>query len=342
MNLSPITTRKEGKIAFQALKSCLIGGAKNFKRQVGWPGEHGEFTLHWHESARFWVVFGLQELSRYWCAYGTMDPNSHRSVDVTCEINPPTEGIDRRCGGIFLKDSGSGLYLAHSGKVGGGRKGIGKTSFLEEYSGSLEEVEWPDGVTSEVVLLGKIGSKSFVRNLANYIRAVEAFKANVTGQMPPPIIEKNPDLTFTPEFEGPKRKYKLTSAIESQCDHGTVVNTLHAELKAIGLDAYTTSKIDLFLADDEANITHLIEVKTDQTTTSLYQAVGQVMLHGALQRSDPRRILVLPGEVSPDTARRLTRLGLQVVRYDWKGGQPIFTDLKRALSLTSRSGHDEH
>ena len=89
------------------------------------------------------------------------------------------------------------------------------------------------------------------------------------------------------------------------------MNTLHAQLKALGFDAYKTSKIDLFLADDKANITRLIEVKTDQTTTSLYQAVGQVMLHGALENSDPQRILVLPGEVSADTARRMKRLGIK-------------------------------
>jgi hypothetical protein len=332
MSLSPITRRTENRNALAALRSCLSRGAEKFRREVGWPGGHDEFTVYWHEGAGFWVIFGLEELSRYWCGYGTMDPKSYKSLHITCEINPPKEGIDRRCGGVFLRDSGSGLYLAHSGKVGGGRKGIGKTSFLEQYSGSLEEIEWPDGVTAEVVPLGKIGGKSFVKNLADYIRAVEAFKANARGQTLAPITEKNPDLAFSPEFEGPKKKYKLTAAIESQCDHGTVVNTLHAELKALGLNAYKTSKIDLFLADDKANVTHLIEVKTDQTTTSLYQAVGQVMLHGALDKSDPRRIVVLPGKVSEDTAKRLNRLGVRVMRYDWKGNQPIFTSLKKAFS----------
>jgi hypothetical protein len=332
MNLSPITSRKEGKVAFDALRSCLITGSKNFKRNVGWPGDHGEFTLYWHEKAGFWVVFGEEEQSRYWCAYGTMDPNTHSSVNITCEINPPIEGIDRRCAGIFLKDSGTGLYLGHSGKVGGGRKGIGKTNFLEQYSGTREEVEWPDGVTAEVVLLGKIGGRSFINNLAAYLRAVEAFKSDTTGQTPAAVAERNPDLSFTPEFEGPKKKYRLTAAIESQCDHGTVVNTLHAELKAFGLHAYKTFKIDLLLADPKGTITHLIEVKTDQTTTSLYQAVGQVMLHGTLEKSDPRRIVVLPGEVTADTAKRMKRLGIEIVRYDWKGDKPVFTGLEKALS----------
>ena len=116
MYLSPITNRKESRLAFNALRTCLMAGAKRFKRTVGWPSNHGEFTLYWHEDAEFWVVFSFAGLSRFWCAYGTMDPRFHRSVDITCEINPPTEGIDRRCGGIFLKDSGNGLYLAHSRK----------------------------------------------------------------------------------------------------------------------------------------------------------------------------------------------------------------------------------
>jgi len=41
---------------------------------------------------------------------------------------------------------------------------------------------------------------------------------------------------------------------------------------------------------------------------------------------------VLPGEVSPDTASRMKRIGIEVVRYDWKGSQPIFMNLKQVIS----------
>ena len=85
---------------------------------------------------------------------------------------------------VFLKDSGSGLYLAHSGKVGGGRKGIGKTNFLEEYGGTLRKSSGPMASQQMWFSLGKIGGKSFINNLAVYIRAVENFKANATGQTP--------------------------------------------------------------------------------------------------------------------------------------------------------------
>ena len=91
-------------------------------------------------------------------------------------------------------------------------------------------------------------------------------------------------------------------------------------------------KIDLFLADDKADIAHLFEVKTDQITTSLYQAVGQAMMHGALQKGEPQRILVLPGEWSTDTASRMKRLGLKVIRYDWKESLPVFENLQKVMS----------
>lgn len=80
-----------------------------------------------------------------------------------CEINPSTKGINRRGGGIFLKDSGAGLYLAHS------------------------------------------GSKSFVINLTNYVRAAEAFKANATGHTPKPIAKRNPTSFLRRSLRGRRR-----------------------------------------------------------------------------------------------------------------------------------------
>ncbi len=93
--------------------------------------------------------------------------------------------------------------------------------------------------------------------------------------------------------------------------------------------SYTTRKIDLYIANERSRITHVIEVKTDQSTTSLYQAVGQVMLHSSLEHSAPDRFIMLPGDVTPDTSARLERLGIFVLRYDWDGTQRCFGDLRQ-------------
>jgi hypothetical protein len=332
MNLTPLTKKTEIKAAYAQLVKSLRNGATRHRCVVGWKGGSDVFTVYWHEEAGFWVLFNVGDAGGYWCPFGSANPAQNMTVSITCEINPPNEGVNRRKGGVLLRDSGSGLYLAHTGKISGGREGIGKAAFLERYSGSREEIEWPDGETTEVVLLGRIGGRSFINAIGHYIHAVDAFKAKATGQAPSPITEKYPDLSFNPEFEGPKKKYKLTTAIESQCDHGTVVGALHQAVTAFGIEPYNTGMIDLYLADSTGRITHLFEVKTDQTTASLYQAVGQAMLHGVLEEGDPQRILVLPGELSADTAGKMKRLGIRVVRYEWKGSTPVFDGLKKALS----------
>jgi|ERR1700680_4289938 len=256
MTLTPLTKKSEIRKAYGALVTSLKSGAVKRRNVVGWKGGNDVFTLYWHPDEQFWVVFSVGDFGGFWCPYGTADPTRRKTVGITCEINPPEEGVNRRKGGVFLRDSANNFFLGHTGKVAGGRNGIGKSAFLDNYSGALQEIEWPDGVTSEVVVIGRIGGRSFPRSVGNYLHAVEEFKVTVTTPTPESISSKNPDLSFRPEFEGPRKLYVLTEAIESQCDHGTVVNALHAELIALGFDAYSTSKIDLYLANSNAAITH--------------------------------------------------------------------------------------
>lgn len=158
-----------------------------------------------------------------------------------------------------------------------------------------------------------------------------------TDALPPGLESKNPDWAFTPEFEGPKKKYRVLGTIEAVNHHGTVVNKLYAELKAMGFSPYRTKAIDLFLADEFNTITHVFEVKTDQRSTSLYEAIGQAMWHGALQASCPKRILVLPGDLAQGGKARLERLAIEVLRYDWDASKPTFKNLKTLVSPSSRS-----
>jgi hypothetical protein len=156
-----------------------------------------------------------------------------------------------------------------------------------------------------------------------------------TDELPIGVQSQNPDWAFMPEFEGPKKRYRLLGAIEAVNNHGAVVNALHAELKAMGRDAYRTKAIDLFLTDGSSSITHVFEVKTDHTTTSLYQAVGQAMWHGALRGSCPRRIVVLPGKLAPDTETRMKRLAIEVLHYEGTGSETIFGNLLDVLASKS-------
>lgn len=332
MNFSPIEGVGESKKAYQELKKRLTEGAEKLKRNVGWPGGNGTFDVYWHERHGFWVAFDPNLESRYWCAFGTKDPGTQDRLKISCEINPPKRGIDRRCAGMFLKDAASRIYLAHTGKIGGGRKGVGKTEFLSRLlPGERELVEWSDGGESEVVWFGRIASPQFLRQIGSFLREVASFKAAVREEAPSDIEAKNPGLGFSPEFSGQRKRYRHRDEIDSRCDHGTVVNCLQSVLQGRGYQAHNTQSIDLFLVDSKSRMTHLFEVKTDQNTSSLYQAVGQVMLHGALHERKVNRIVVMPGKASEETLQKLGLLGIHLLEYEWQGEQPAFPGLEFLL-----------
>jgi len=55
------------------------------------------------------------------------NPVLHTSV----QINTPYEGRSDRVAGFFARNNDTGMiYLFHSGGVGGGKEGVGKTAFL--------------------------------------------------------------------------------------------------------------------------------------------------------------------------------------------------------------------
>src|SRR2546426_6326116 len=57
----------------------------------------------------------------------------------TTLFRSPKEGINRRCAGLFVRDDDDGaIYFTHSGKVGGGREGVGKSAFLSNYRGARD------------------------------------------------------------------------------------------------------------------------------------------------------------------------------------------------------------
>jgi len=181
MNLFPITERKAIAIAFGSLRSCLVADAMKFKRKVGRPEKQEDCDVFWHEVYGFWVGFGFEGYRRYWCSYGTLNPKVNDLLDISCEINLPTEGIDRSCA-ILLKDADSGLYLGINREFGGSRAGMEWDAHINADVGQTLGVEWPDDVVGTIAVLGKIGDEAMIGNLSNYIKAVDAFKALGTAR----------------------------------------------------------------------------------------------------------------------------------------------------------------
>ncbi len=333
MALVPLTRKSEVAAAYAALVRQIRRGALVRERTIGWRGGSGTFKLYWQAKHGFWTVFSIGDHGEYWMPYGSRDPDTFETASISCEINPPPHGIDRRKGGIFLSDAAGRHYLAHTGKLAGGRKGIGREAFLASSGWQLRPVEWPDGITTEAAVLGRIGSPALLREIGTYIAAVDEFKLNVTTAAPAPVQNKNKnkELSYTPEFEGSRKSYRVSRVIESECSHGTVVRCLREQLARIGCRAYSTGKIDLFLTDQNGEATHVFEVKTNQDTSNIYGAVGQLLMHTALSKPAPKRIAVLPGKPNAETEAAMLALGLKIVSYEWSAETVKFRRLRESL-----------
>lgn len=330
MGLRPLAARDEIREAFDTFAARLRQGGQPSTREIGYQAGYVEHRIYWHARLGFWCLFDADYAeTRYWCCFGTVDPEDQTMLSITVEINSPYKGVNRRIGGVFVRDEEGRVYVAHSGKVGGGRPGIGKEAFWEFYGGEqVETVEWPDGKESKVIVLGRVDGERLPAHVARFVQDVARFKAGATSGTTATRRERLRRI-FTPEFEGPRRGYEPSGEIEARCDHGIVVNRLHEALTNAGHNAVNDRR-DLYILDGD-EVTHLFEVKTDLSTTSLYQGVGQLMLHGAALAKAPRRILVVPGQPNAATRQAVDRLGIAVLAFDWEEGQPAFVRLDEVL-----------
>jgi hypothetical protein len=334
MTLHPLINKKSIRTAYNQVAANWRKGAQQLIRKVGWHGGGGEFEVYWRPTEHIWCMLeDAREESRYWCCFGTADPIKANSLAITGEINPTKEGINRRNAGIFVQDNHGIVYLAHSGKVGGGRKGIGKSTFLSFYRGdNIEEVSWPDHISSSAIIIGRIDSDHLPAQIAHFIHEVERFKEAVITDYSLPTPDPSPKtLTFTPEFSGQRKRYTLVSEIEARCDHGVVIEALAEFIKVRGIRFANDQQRDLFLLSSEGAVTHLFELKTDASTSSLYTAIGQLMLHGAAQSTIPKRILILPDVPNERTLSAIRRLNIKIVTYEWINSRPVFHGLEEVL-----------
>jgi hypothetical protein len=329
--LELIHTKKESLAAFRVLQKALKAGAEVHERNLGYQGGAEDHAFWWHPECTppFWaVVTDPEGGNRFWNAFGTrlQDSGSH---SIIVEINPPKEGPNQRMAGAFVRDDAGHIYLAHSGKVGGGKEGIGMSAFLDFWRGAdMVDIACPEERTRKMILVAALDSPRCLQQVAHFVHEVAQFKQGGPRTVHPTQEEH----WFTPEFQGPRKGYQTAGVVEASCDHGVVVSALAKALEGqrgfrVGNDRHR----DLYLVSPTGHVPILFEVKTDLSTTSLYTGLGQLMLHGAHAEEAPQRVLVVPGDPDATTKAALSRLGVSVLPYTWKGAQPEFLGLGGVL-----------
>lgn len=94
-------------------------------------------------------------------------------LPIVCEINPPIAGLNRRTQGAFDRVGTGELWLLHRGRIGGGKPGVGRTLFFDNYEGKTESV---GGDTFAVV--GNVESAGLPNDVKDFVSGVAEIKSS--------------------------------------------------------------------------------------------------------------------------------------------------------------------
>jgi 5-methylcytosine-specific restriction protein A len=149
----------------------LWGGERIWFTTVKITGEGDPVTGKKDSTPRYWNAFGLEG-----------DIGKSSSVNIAVEVNIPLQGNDRSVGGFFAKNNISKrTFLLHRGRIGGGRKGIGKGAFLGWYPDNKKVNAFnADGSSQEAILITGLESKTFLEDLEGFVQNVADFKEAIT------------------------------------------------------------------------------------------------------------------------------------------------------------------
>jgi hypothetical protein len=177
------------RIAFlqQVLRSRLYSLLPNVTdATAGFQGDSLDVQLH--SDGDLWYttdIVGSPRRQRYWNAYGRL--SSGHPGDIIVETNIPLRGRDLRVGALFGEDADSGsTFLLHTGKIGGGRAGIGKSAFIDWVEGQqpsrLVRLPPEHSPPDFVIEVAELHAQSFLSDIKAFVLQAERFKEWATGQ----------------------------------------------------------------------------------------------------------------------------------------------------------------
>jgi hypothetical protein len=297
-------------------------------KAIGYPSGTAHLKTFTNGDGRLWAAFNNLidvKTPRYWNGFGIYS-QSDQVQEISVEINIQTKKNTAKVAGFFARDPDSGdTFLMHSGKIGGGRPGIGKRSFLSWSTAPLYEVLDSEHRKRLGIAVARVGERKISENIWTFVQSVNRFKEVViSGALSDDVLkkQKNDFEKYHAEFSG-KKQGKRKASFSYETRHGDVVEALRDECeasKAAGNRVLNTRLIDLCVHNGQG-VVEIYEVKTQADRQILYTAIGQLMTHSSLDRHPPERFLLIPelGKVPRDIAETLKKLGISIRLFRLSG-----------------------
>jgi hypothetical protein len=126
----------------------------------------------------------------------------------------------------------------------------------------------------------------------------------------PPLVDQ-----FRSEFSDAVSYRRASIEVSATYDHGRIVDALAGFFQGPEFGRSNTRPFDLVVSQRSKARQCLFEVKSDSSTTSLYEAVGQLFVYSQMIQGDPLRIAVFPVSMPKSAVALLEKLGIRTLLY---------------------------
>jgi len=297
---------------------------EKIKVKLGHQGASFRAKVSWSKKLGLWVFSQATKDVRYWNAFGLDRPQAAGHLPITAEINFPWAGIDRKTGAAFARDAWNRVYVIHRGKIGGGKKGIGKSLFEENYRGSWAWMTDGDAVT-QVAVIGVLGSGRFALQAAQFVGKIEKLKS--TASRSPQTSLNFSEVSFRKELVGNPPPLMPAEEICAG-DHDLIVSQLAAILGRWQFKVGNDADTELFLMHEASEgLSHLLAVCDNASEKSILAAAAKLLLQKSTRPGQPTAILMIPEHGMNQYVQPLLRIGIEAQGYRLEGERIIFPDL---------------
>ena len=299
---------------------------EEIKVKLGHQGAGFSAKVLWSKNLGIWKFSRAIKEVRYWNAFGVGKPGASSVLSIASEINFPWDQIDRKTGGAFAEDAWGNIFVIHRGKIGGGKKGVGKSLFEHNYRGVWSFMEDGDSL-SQVAVIGALNSPRFALQAAQFVKKIEILKSTAA---PSTQTEMNfSEISFREDLVG-SAPLVAEDEVISACDHDLVVGSLAALLQRQKIKIGNDTESELFTVDPSENrISHIFEVLTDTKEKNVLAAAAKLLLQTSAAALNPLPVLILPEDKMSHYEQELKRINISVIGFRWQEERVVFSGLEK-------------
>jgi hypothetical protein len=148
-------------------------------KRISYSGGNFDEIVYSAGKGKLWCAFNPPSqdsgVPRYWNGLGIYNPEMAALTPVA-EINIPAFSNSAQAAGFFAEDGATGdIFLMHGGRIGGGRPGIGKSTFLMWSNAELVGVSGEGGDVRSGIAIGNLGSSDLPDRIWQFVRTVHRF-----------------------------------------------------------------------------------------------------------------------------------------------------------------------